>query len=123
MDTKLTIANLMIGMMMADGDVDKTEHDELMLFFTTTFNFSPEKAHKYIITLQNKNQDEALLSASQKIVSTHSITEQKNILSTLWKVAFADGQIDSNEEKYFNKIVKAFGIPNATVIALKRNTP
>ena len=119
-EIELTAAVLAYEIARIDGDINK---DELSLIMEEI---------KDLAKKVNKNEDEILKIIeiySKDSVSFHDFVEDINkqytkdeklsLLGFMWRIAFADGKIDVNEEKLIRRLADLIRIKDIDVLKLK----
>jgi uncharacterized tellurite resistance protein B-like protein len=117
---QIACAALLIEMMHMDDQVQTEEHQSIVSRLETLFSLSPEQTRALI-----KLADEQRQAATDYFQFTHLInkefsSEQKNLLiESLWRVAYADGDLSMYEEYLVRKISDLLGVEHIDFIMLK----
>lgn len=91
---------------------------------------------KNIIILNNRDDHELIMSQVsdfsnssssfyefvKKINTSFSIEEKENLISILWDVAFADGVLETHEERLIRRIADLIYIKDVRVLKLKHES-
>ncbi|MDH4110382.1 MAG: TerB family tellurite resistance protein [Gammaproteobacteria bacterium] len=119
---RVSTAVLLIEVARADHDFGEDEFDRLLRLLQRHFRFSAEEA----TALANQANDTA-----EEAVSLHDFTqllhdnlsedEKSDIVSMLWKVAYADGRLHRYEDSLILKISDLLHVNRARVMRLKHD--
>jgi len=116
-ELELAVAKLMVGMMAIDGEPDADEHKEIKHSLMSRFEMSDAEAEDVIVQALDEGRSDLRFDKVVKQISEkYSIEERASILTQIWRVAFADGEIDFNEEQYINRLSGLIAVP-ATVLS------
>ena len=98
----LYITKLMVGMMSMDGKLDQREQDEIVKLLGEHYGQSRQES----IALIEKATDSDLKIGDivRRITSEFDVRQRTEILSQIWQVALADGEVDFLEEQYINRL-------------------
>ena len=104
-DYELATAVLLVEMARADNDVSDDELEAIVGVIERSFNFD---------NVESKALLEVAQTRADKATSLHTFTSELNdrldkqarckIIEHLWRVAFADGQLDRYEDHFVRKI-------------------
>ncbi len=119
-DYELATAILLIEVMRADRTSSPDEREEVVATLTRAFRLDESEAQ----ALLSKGE-----SRADEIVSLHEFTQainrrldadqKEHIVELLWRVAFADGDLDRYEEHLIRRIAELLHIPHSTYIRKK----
>lgn len=119
---RMATAVLMIDVARADDSFDESEFERVLRLTEKHFELSPEEA----AALVNDASETA-----EEIVSLHSFTdtlhdnlaerEKTRIVELLWKVAYADGNLDKYEDSLVLKISDLLHVSRGAVMRLKHD--
>ncbi|MDX8396709.1 MAG: TerB family tellurite resistance protein [Mariprofundaceae bacterium] len=119
---KLSIVQLMIGMMVANEDVDEFECAEIKAFLNENFSLTDVESEAMLDRILNdEDHADSFEKDVTELAAAYSIKERAYILSIVWRVALVDGEISSSEEKYLNNLASLFEVPDDTLDALKKD--
>lgn len=117
---QLAVAALLIEMSRADFDVKAVERSAVADAVERAFNLSPEET-KELIRLAEVEADHATsLYEFTRSINAHFTAEQKqHVIELLWRVAFADGEVDRYEEYLVRKVADLIYVPHRAFIQTK----
>ena len=117
---RMATAVLMIDVARADHVFDEAEFDRVLQLIETHFNFSADAAAELFNAASEKADD--LVSAHEftKVLHEHLDEEEKaRIISLLWQIAYADGELDKYEDSLVLKISDLLYVSRGLVMRLK----
>lgn len=119
---RMATAVLMIDVARADHVFDESEFDRVLKLIESHFDLTPDEAAE----LFNAASDEAddLVSAYEftKVLHEHlSEDEKARVVSLLWQIAYADGQLDKYENSLVLKISDLLYVSRGRVMRLKHD--
>ena len=118
-ELKLAITKLMVGMMHMDGETEE-EHAEIVKQLGEKFDLNADESAELIEQAKDNSRDDLRFSKIVKqIEAAYPLEERTKILSKLWSIAIADGDIDFLEEQYVNRLSGLLGVPADALNALK----
>ena len=119
-DYQLAVAALLIEMSRADFDVKAVEGVAVADAVERAFNLSPEET-KELMRLAEVQVDHATsLYEFTRLINVHFTAEQKHhVIELLWRVAFADGEVDRYEEYLVRKVADLIYVPHSAFIQTK----
>lgn len=113
-------AALLVEVMAADHEWDDVESGAIKSILIKQFSLSDEEAESLLSESTQNQQDANDLYQFTKVITEHFSHEQRyDMLVNLWKVAFADGQIDRYEEHMIRKIAELIYMPHSQYIRAK----
>jgi len=119
-DLELAVTKLLVGMMSMDGGIDQDEQQEVLHLLHVRFGLSGEEAEDLIIqALDTSRADLTFAKVVKQIETNYSLEERISILSHVWSVALADGEVDFVEERYINRLSSLIGVPSNMLQHLK----
>ncbi len=111
---------LMMEMAHADGEFTYEEWDHIIDVMKGKFSV-PEKEMDELIALADEERKEAidLWQFSRQIRDNCSRDEQNKILTLLWKIVYADGNLDMHEDYLMHKLANVFDLTHKELIGAK----
>jgi len=119
---RLATAVLMVDVALVDSSFDEVEFDQMLGLIKNHFGLGTQEAAE-LINAANAKADE--------LVSTHEFTEllhkhlsddeKARVVSLLWKIAYADGQLDKYEDSLVLKISDLLYVSRGRVMRLKHD--
>jgi uncharacterized tellurite resistance protein B-like protein len=119
-DLELAVTKLLVGMMSMDGEINSAEQKEVEHLLNVRFGFSEEESHDLVIQARDASRtDLAFSKVVKQIESNYSLQERADILSHVWRIALADGEVDFLEERYINRLSGLIGVSSEALQNLK----
>ncbi len=117
---QLAAAALLIELSRADYVVEPTEQDTLQGILHASLGLSEEEITE-LMTLANKAADRATsLYEFTRLINDHYAKEQKLLLvQSMWRVAYADGDLDKYEERLIRQVSDLIHVPHRDYIRMK----
>lgn len=119
---QLATACLMIDVARADHSFDETEFERILELIGEHFDLTPEETAELVVAAHERH-DEAV-SAFEFTKLLHDSLEEREkarIVSLLWKIAYADGELDKYENSLVLKISDLLHVNRARVMRLKHD--
>jgi len=119
---RLATAVLMIDVARADHVFDESELNRVLQLIEAHFDLSPEAAAELFNTASDHVDD--LVSAYEftKVLHEHLTEDEKaRVVSLLWQIAYADGQLDKYENSLVLKISDLLYVSRGRVMRLKHD--
>jgi len=119
---RLATAVLMIDVARADHVFDESEFDRILELVRAHFKLEPEDAAQLVVAA-NERSDEAVSAYEfTQLLHEHLDEEEKaRIVSLLWQIAYADGQLDKYEDAFVLKISDLLYVSRGRVMRLKHD--
>ena len=121
-DTALRLATavLMTDVARADQVFEESEFDSMLRLIELHFALTPEQAATLVNAAGEKADDMVSLYKFTKLLHQHLDEKEKaRIVSLLWQVAYADGQLDKYEDALVLKISDLLHVSRGRVMRLK----
>jgi len=119
-DLELAITKLLVGMMSMDGGIDQDEQQEVLHLLHVRFGLSDKEAEDLMIqSMDTSRSDLTFSKVIEQIKTSYSLEERVGILSHVWSVALADGEVDFVEERYINRLSGLIGVSSNVLQNLK----
>lgn len=117
---QLAMAALLVEVAMADQHFSLAELDHLVLLLEKQFSLSAVES-KELAELANAQSADAtsLHQFTQLINRVCSHSEKFALLSSMWEIAYADGQLDKYEEYVIRKVADLLHLPHSDFIRAK----
>ena len=113
-------AALLVEIAFADKDFDETEKTSLKQTLITTYSIEEAEIDEIIRDAENTVSESTSLYGYTRIVNDEFEYEDKlSLLKNLWKVAYADGNLDKYEEHLIRKISDLVHISHSDYINIK----
>ena len=119
---RLATAVLMIDVARADHVFEESEFDSMLQLIESHFELSPEQAAELVNAAGEKADDMvSLFEFTQLLHKQLDEREKARIVSLLWQVAYADGQLDKYEDALVLKISDLLYVSRGRVMRLKHD--
>ena len=119
---RLATAVLMIDVARADHVFEESEFDSMLRLIESHFELSPEHAAALVNAAGEKADDMvSLFEFTQLLHKQLDEKEKARIVSLLWQVAYADGQLDKYEDALVLKISDLLYVSRGRVMRLKHD--
>ena len=119
---RLATAVLMIDVARADHVFEESEFDSMLQLIESHFELSPEQAAELVNAAGDKADDMvSLFEFTQLLHKQLDEREKARIVSLLWQVAYADGQLDKYEDALVLKISDLLYVSRGRVMRLKHD--
>ena len=125
-DEKNEFAPLTIACMLAhevarsDGDISESELNSIKELILLNNRDDSEKILKKVSEFSNETS--SFYDFVKEINESFSNEEKENLISILWDVAFADGVLETHEERLIRRIADLIFIKNVRVLKLKHQS-
>ena len=119
---RMATAVLMIDVARADHSFDDAEMNHIMQLIKTHFELEPDAAAELFKNAGEQAEDLVGLHEFTKLLHENlDESEKAKIVSLLWSVAFADGQLDKYEDSLVLKISDLLYVSRGRVMRLKHD--
>jgi uncharacterized tellurite resistance protein B-like protein len=119
-DLHLAAAALLVETARADFDEDSIELESLGRLLSTTLKISAEEVKSLIPTAQERVEKATSLYEHTRVINQHCSAEQKiKLIAAMWKVAYADGNLDKYEEHLIRQVADLAFVPHSDYIKCK----
>lgn len=119
---QLATACLMIDVARADHSFDETEFDHILELIGEHFDLTAEETAELVVAAHER-ADEAVSAFEFTKILHDSLEEREKarIVSLLWQIAYADGELDKYENSLVLKISDLLHVNRARVMRLKHD--
>tara|TARA_B100001059_G_C17453170_1_gene388447 strand:+ start:94 stop:552 length:459 start_codon:yes stop_codon:yes gene_type:complete len=112
---------LLIEVSLADEIMDISEVNTLKDVLIKEFDVEQTKIDDLISNAKkNQNSSTSLYEFTRKINDEYNFEDKKNLILSMWKIAFADGNIDKYEEYVIRKVSDLIYISHPDFIESKQ---
>lgn len=116
----LASAALLLEVSLADFNIQGEELESIANSLTKRFNFSISEAESLIEMARSEQDKHVSIHPFVKVINDGcSADEKKLLLEDLWRVAYADDNLDKYEEYQLRKIADLLYIPHSVFIQTK----
>ena len=118
---QLACAALFLEMMMMDDKAETKEQEAILALMRRHFALTVEQA-SYLIELAEKQRAQATdyFQFTSLINKTYSMEQKIQLVESLWKIAFIDGELDMHEEYLVRKIADLLYVSHTAFIMTKQ---
>jgi len=119
---RLATAVLMIDVARADHVFDESEFERVLQLIESHFGLTPEQSAELVNAAGSKAEEMVSLYDFTQLLHKHlDDTDKAHIISLLWQVAYADGQLDKYEDSLVLKISDLLYVSRGRVMRLKHD--
>jgi uncharacterized tellurite resistance protein B-like protein len=119
---RLATAVLMVDVALVDSCFDETEFDRMLRLVKDHFGLDTQQAAELINAANAKADELVSVHEFTQLLHKHlSENEKARIVSLLWQVAYADGQLDKYEDSLVLKISDLLYVSRGRVMRLKHD--
>ena len=120
-------AALLVEMMRADYEVQPVEREAVFRALAAAFNdLSPDETRDLLARAEERADGATSLYEFTQLINRQLDHEQKaHVVELLWRVAYADGDLDKYEEHLVRRVADLIHVPHSVFIRMKhraRNT-
>ncbi len=120
MSLELVSAALLIEVAKADFDFDETERLRLMALLQERFGLSDEDSLSIIEQAEKRVDDSTSLYEFTREINEQCDPEEKiGLLESMWRMAFADGELDKYEEHLIRRVADLLYVPHSRFMTAK----
>lgn len=118
--TNMAAAVLLVEVMAADDEFQQEEQNTIEQLLMETLQLQPEEA-KELVSEAREHHDDAndLYQLTKKINQDYDPEQKKQLILAMWKVAYADGDLDRYEDHIIRKIAELLYVPHSQFIQAK----
>jgi len=117
---QIACAALLIEMMHIDDQLQKEEQESIVGRLGTLFSLSPEQTSALIELAEQERTAATDYFQFTHLINQEFSSEQKlKLIESLWRVAYADGDLSMYEEYLVRKISDLVGVSHTDFIILK----
>ena len=120
MNEHLAVAALLVEVMIIDGDLADAELNTVTKSLGELLDIEANDLHD-LIELSKKEVSAAtsLYQFTRQINESYNIDKKLQLMTTLWRVAYADGKLDKYEENIIRRIADLIHIRHSEYIKCK----
>jgi uncharacterized tellurite resistance protein B-like protein len=117
---RLAAAALLVETARADFTESAVEITKLTRLLTTALALEPGEVQELVSTAQDRVEDATSLYEFTRLINAHCSLEQKlQLISAMWLVAYADGDVDKYEEHLIRNVADLLYVPHSNYIHCK----
>jgi uncharacterized tellurite resistance protein B-like protein len=116
----LAAAALLIELSRADNKIDPAEQRTLEVVLHASLEISKEEIAE-LVKLAGKAAAEAtsLYEFTREINDNYELDQKLLLIQSMWRVAFADGDLDKYEERLIRQVSDLIHVPHSEFIRMK----
>jgi len=119
---RLATAVLMVDVALVDSSFDETEFDRMLSLIKSHFGLGTQEAADLINAANAKADELVSLHEFTELLHEHLTQDEKaRVVSLLWQIAYADGQLDKYEDSLVLKISDLLYVSRGRVMRLKHD--
>lgn len=119
-DPALAAAALMFEVVWADHDIDDVELASMSTLLTDLFGLSQQRVTEIVdATRANHDKSVGVYPFTRALNEQLDEDEKYAVLHAMWRIAFADEQVDAFEEHTIRRIADLLYVPHAKFIEAK----
>jgi uncharacterized tellurite resistance protein B-like protein len=113
-------AMLLMEVSKADYDLAASEKDKIMTLLTSLFDLSTDTLAELVKYSETKSEEHTSVYPFTSLINDHYEYEQRvNLVSLMWKVAYADGDLDKYEDSVIRKVADLMYIRHSDFVKTK----
>ena len=117
---QLAAAALLVEVMVIDGNLDEQELASISQTLCQILELSSDQVDELILLSRDEVSEATSLYQFTREINTHFSADQKmKLLTAMWRVAYADGQLDKHEEGIIRRVADLLHILHSDYIRCK----
>jgi len=117
---QLATAALLIEVMVIDGNLAEDELQSISATLAQMLELSSEQVDELVLLSRDEVADATSLYQFTKEINAHFSHEKKlNLMTAMWRVAFADGHLDKHEEGIIRRVADLLHLRHSEFIQCK----
>lgn len=117
---QLAAAALLIETARADFEEDEAEEASLRGLLCETLDVSPQEVATLVKQASEQLDEATSLYDFTRVINDHYSAAQKlELVSSMWRVAYADGRLDKYEEYLIRQVAELTYVPHSDYIRAK----
>jgi uncharacterized tellurite resistance protein B-like protein len=119
---RLATAVLMVDVARADHSFDESEFDRILEMIEKHFDLDAVETAELVVAAHERSEEAVSAYEFTKLLHDNLDEREKSrIVSLLWQVAYADGELDKYENSFVLKISDLLHVSRARVMRLKHD--
>ncbi|HEY6131063.1 MAG TPA: TerB family tellurite resistance protein [Halioglobus sp.] len=119
-DIRLAAAALLVEAARADFIQDAAEIARLTQLLNTSLHLGQDEIHQLILAAQERVEVATSLYEFTRVINDHcSATHKRLLISAMWAVAYADGNVDKYEEHLIRQVAQLLFVTHSDYIQCK----
>lgn len=117
---QLAAAALMVEIMVIDRTLSEDEQKIIRQLLENQFSLSHEEIETLVRLAHSEVNDATSLFQFTRLINDHfAVHEKRELVENLWRVAFADNQLDKHEEALIRRISELLYVSHTDFIQAK----
>jgi uncharacterized tellurite resistance protein B-like protein len=117
---RVAICALLLEVSHADEEFSAAERDVVLSLVRERFGLDRAEAEELIrLALAERRQSTDLYQFTRLVDDTFTRAQKLTLLEELWRVVYADGQLEAHEDALMHKLANLLGLKHRELIALK----
>jgi uncharacterized tellurite resistance protein B-like protein len=117
---RLAAAALLVETLRADFTQDTAELTKLIQLLTISLQLGQDEVRELVSAAEQHVDDATSLYEFTRVINAHCDAEQKlQLISAMWLVAYADGDLDKYEEHLIRQVAELTFVPHRDYIQCK----
>lgn len=116
---RAAVAVLLVGVVLADGEIRHDEHRSLGHALQRVLGLSEQQADALLRRGEEEMARALPFRDVVEVLARCSDDVKKKVVHALWRVAFADAELQGNEEYLVRKIAEHIGLNTADLVETK----
>lgn len=117
---QIATAAILLEVSRADFEIDEEELRAIADALSKTFGLGEDDVRELIAEALEKDEETLSLYPFLQLVNDHcSVSEKFDVITNLWRVAYADGRLDKYEEYQIRRIADLLYVPHSEFIRAK----
>ena len=121
-DTAVACLALFLEMANADGKFNEPERESIISLMKSHYDLSKEIVEELMVSAKKGlEQSVDLWQFTNLINHNYTLDEKLDIIEMFWRVAYADGKLESHEDYLLHKLANLLRLSHGEMIAAKLN--
>ncbi len=117
---RLAVVALLLETTHADFTQDAAEVAKLVQLLKTSLQLGQDEVHQLVMAAQERVEEATSLYEFTRVINEHCNAQQKlQLVSAMWLVAYADGDLDKYEEHLIRQVAELTYVPHRDYIQCK----
>ena len=117
---RLAAAALLFEISRADHEVKEEERTVMRAAIQGTFGLDREETEELMRLAEQESREATSLYEFTRLVNDHySIDEKRELIAAMWRVAYADAELDKYEEHLIRRVAELIYVPHEDFIRSK----
>ena len=118
--SRLAVAALLVEIAISDFDASSEERRMILQIVSSGFRLTSEEAESLLSMAEDEHHASTDYFQFTRLINEHYTPAQKiDLVESLWKVAFADGELHRYEEHVIRRLADLLYVPHTDFIAAK----